>query len=350
MNTLLNAFLTPLLSSYGNIITTVRWLFALLLVIDVTLFGIYWALNHDNRIVVIFKRVLTYGVFIWLIGSFPSILDWVIKSLLTLGFRAVNYSGSTSIIMNPSDVFNHYFLAADPIIQVLDSMSITHLGMMSLFGLSLIILLIAYGIMAGQIFLSVISLYLLAPIALILIPLGIFKPLAYLAERAIGFIITSGLKFMVLGILLGLTDPVLATLVPAQNPDLNTCFTVAIATAFIAFLYIIAPRMVSEIFHGVPSITASAAIATGIGAATLVTSGVRAGSDSVKAGSEYIRGSRKIVDAGLVKGRGVIDAGKTSYSTARSEGVGRVNAAGSAIKGAASSLVKGKIFRKSNKS
>lgn len=332
MNTLLTTFLAPLISAYANLIDEARWVLAFFITLEMIFFGLWWALGADNRIVDGIKKILKFGFWIWLVTNFPTIIDWVIQSFITAGFRAVSFAGPASVLMDPSALFNNYFVAADPIFKVIDSLAWYNLGAIILFGLSLLILLIAYLIMAAQVFLTVIEFYIICAVCLIILPFGVFRYTSFLGEKAIGALISYGVKFMTLALLLGLTNPVFASLVPPSNPDLNTCFSVAAASLLLGFLFWNAPGVAAGLLAGTPSLTASTAVrnmivttmATGV-----VGSGVLAMTRSA-AGGAYETGS----------------AAKSVYGAARDRGGSRAAASIAAIGGAArasASMVKSTI-------
>jgi type IV secretion system protein TrbL len=337
MNTLLSTFLSPLIAAYTNLVDEARWILALFITIEMIFFGLWWALGSDNRIVDGIKKILKFGFWIWLVTNFPAVVDWVIQSFITAGFRAVAYAGPASTLMDPSALFNNYFIAADPIFKVIDSLSWYNLGAIILFGLSLVILLIAYLIMAAQVFLTVIEFYIICAVALILLPFGVFKYTSFLGEKAIGALISYGVKFMVLALLLGLSNPVFASLVPPSNPDLNTCFSVAAASLLLGLLYWNAPGMAAGLLAGAPSLTAGTALRN-FAVATMATGAVvnvmHSATRSAASGAQEIGGAAKSV-----------------YGAARDDGATRTSASFAALGGAArasASMVKSTMTGSSN--
>ena len=339
MNTLLDSFLTPLTSSYTNLIDEARWILALFITIEMIFFGLWWALGADNRIVDGIKKIIKFGFWIWLVTGFPDIVDWMVQSFITAGFRAVAYAGSPSVLMDPSALFNNYFIAADPIFQVINSLSWYNLGPIILFGLSLLILLIAYLIMAAQVFLTVIEFYIICAIALIILPFGVFRYTSFLGEKAIGALISYGIKFMVLALLLGLSNPVIASLVPPSNPDLNTCFSVAAASLLLGFLFWNAPGVAAGLLTGTPSLTAGVALRN----AAMTTMAVTvAGNSLVNATRSAVGGAHEIGGAA-----------KNAYGSARDGGATRASASMAALGGAtraSASMVKSTITGSGNSS
>jgi type IV secretion system protein TrbL len=61
--------------------------------------------------------------------------------------------------------------------------------------------------MAIQVFLSVLEYYLITAVAGILVPLGLLPQTKFLAEKAIGAVVSPGIKLMVLAFIVAVTNP-----------------------------------------------------------------------------------------------------------------------------------------------
>ena len=259
MNDILHSFVGTLSQGYHNLIDEARWLLGILIALEITFFGIWWALGADNRVVEGLKKILKFGFWIWLVTEFPQIVGWVIESFTEAGFRAVGFWGDRSILMNPGNIMDSFFIAALPIIDAMDTVSWYEIGELSILALALMGLFMAYLIIAAQIFLVTVEYYIISGLAVILLPFGVFKPTSFLAEKTISALISFGIKYMVLALIVGLVGPVLATLVPVANHDINNALSVVAASLLIAFLVWSAPRMAAGLISGSPSLDAQSA-------------------------------------------------------------------------------------------
>ena len=93
----LNVFSTYIDSGFGLLGSEVAFLTATLVVIDMTLAGLFWAMNHasgqgDDIMGKLIKKVLYVGAFAYIIGNFNMLAGIVFRSFAGLGLLA---SGST---------------------------------------------------------------------------------------------------------------------------------------------------------------------------------------------------------------------------------------------------------------
>jgi type IV secretion system protein TrbL len=151
------------------------------------------------------------------------------------------------------------------------------------FGLSYILIVLCYFIIAIQVFLTVLEYYLITALSGIFIPFGIFPPTKFLAEKAIGAVVSAGVKMMVLSFLLAVVDPVLKS-ISFSGADItyNELWSVLLTAGAIAFLAWNAPGMAAGLLAGCPTLSAAqasqntmAAMVVGGGAAAALVSSTR---------------------------------------------------------------------------
>ncbi len=121
--------------------------------------------------------------------------------------------------------------------KALGDISITDLGDVIIFGISYLLVMAAFLIMAIQAFLAVLEYYVILAVAGILIPWALLPQTKFLAEKAIGAVVSAGIKLMVLAFIIAVVDPVLAS-IHFSGPEikLNELWSVLLTAAAIAFL------------------------------------------------------------------------------------------------------------------
>ena len=67
-----------------------------------------------------------------------------------------------------------------------------------MYGWAFIFTLVAFFMLAIQVFITYLEFYLVAALSLVLVPFGVFKHTAFIAERAFGSVVSFGVKLMVL--------------------------------------------------------------------------------------------------------------------------------------------------------
>ncbi len=94
----LGVFSTYIDSGFGLLGGEIAFLTATLIVIDMTLAGLYWAMSHatgqgDDVIAKLLRKVLYVGAFAYILSNFNLLAGIVFRSFAGLGLMA---SGSTS--------------------------------------------------------------------------------------------------------------------------------------------------------------------------------------------------------------------------------------------------------------
>src|ERR1019366_3668825 len=98
-----------------------------------------------------------------------------------------------------------------------------------------------------------------AALTLVLVPFGVFKHTAFIAERALGTVISFGVKLMVPSFIIAAAGPVLVSITVAPNPSLTQAYAVLLAAMAIAYLAWHAPAIAGGMISGGPSLTAGSA-------------------------------------------------------------------------------------------
>jgi type IV secretion system protein TrbL len=131
--------------------------------------------------------------------------------------------------------------------------------------------------MAIQVFLAVLEYYLITAVAGVLVPWGLLPQTKFLSEKAIGAVVSAGIKLMVLAFIIAVTNPVLAS-IHFSGPEikLNELWSVLLTTGAIAFLSWHAPSLAAGLLAGSPSLGAGA-VAQNLASGVMMTAGVAGG-------------------------------------------------------------------------
>src|SRR5438445_5444129 len=85
----LQVFSTYIDSGFGLLRPEVAYLTATLVVFDITLAGLYWAMGgHEDVIARLIKKTLYIGAFAFIIGNFNALSSIVFRSFAGLGLTA----------------------------------------------------------------------------------------------------------------------------------------------------------------------------------------------------------------------------------------------------------------------
>jgi type IV secretion system protein TrbL len=180
----------------------------------------------------------------------------LIKSFARAGLIAGGGSLSVQNLFDPSVIVDFGLQATEPIFRENSSMLdfFQHPFDNMFKGLAGIIIILAYCLIACQLFITILEFYLFSLCAMILIPFSVFRPTSWLGERAIGAVFSVSLKMMVLGLVVSLSYNTLQTLqLPADCTTKDVAVLMSIA-GVIALLCWHAPTVAAAYLSGSPSL------------------------------------------------------------------------------------------------
>jgi len=131
-----------------------------------------------------------------------------------------------------------------------------------------VMIMLSYILIAWQIFYAVLEFYLITALVGIFLPFGFLEQTKFLAEKAIGAVIASGIKLMVLAFIMAVIEPVLSTLTFSGNLTLTEIWSALLTVGAMAFLTWNAPGVAAGLMAGSPSLTAGTAVQNAVVGAT----------------------------------------------------------------------------------
>ncbi|MEQ1612379.1 MAG: P-type conjugative transfer protein TrbL [Hyphomicrobiaceae bacterium] len=259
-------------SGFGLLAGDVAFLTGILVAIDITLAGLFWAMAGDENVPAqLIKKVLYVGFFALLLNNFKSLSDVVFNSFAGLGLKATGVSLTTADLMRPGFVASTGFTASRPLLEKAGEL----IGITSFFTnfvtivvlmLAWLIVLLAFFVLAVQLFVTIIEFKLTTLAGFVLVPFALFGQTAFLAERVLGHVITAGIKLMVLTIVVGIGSSLFGTLVrPAGDITLTQAASTILAAIAVFGLAVFVPAIAAGLVSGAPQLGAGAALATTAG-------------------------------------------------------------------------------------
>ncbi|MHA7774669.1 P-type conjugative transfer protein TrbL [Roseibium sp. M-1] len=203
-------FVTYIESGFGLLEPDVAYLTTVLIGIDVTLAGLFWAFSEDRSLLPsLIRKVLYVGAFAFLLNNFASLSSIVFESFAGLGLQATGSPISAADLMRPGFVAAAGYDAALPLLEEVSTL----IGPIAFFEnfvtivvlmLAWIVVLIAFFILAIQLFITILEFKLTTLAGFVLVPFALWNKSAFLAERVLGNVIAAGIKLMVLAIIVGI--------------------------------------------------------------------------------------------------------------------------------------------------
>ena len=323
-------------SGFGLVGGDVGYLATTLAAIDMTLAAIFWSWEADEDIIArLAKKTLFVGVFAYLIGNWNSLAKIIFESFAGLGLKASGTGLSSSDFLRPGRIAQVGIDAGRPILDAISGL----MGYVSFFEnfVQIVILLFAWGvvllaffILAIQLFVTLLEFKLTTLAGFVLIPFGLFGKTAFAAERVLGNVIASGVKVLVLAVIVGIGSTLFSQFTSGfggNQPTIDDAMALVLASLSLLGLGIFGPGIANGIVSGGPQLGAGAAVGTGLAAGGAVVAGAGLAVGAAGAATSAIAGAaRGSVAAGsraiaAMRGgslSGVAEAGGSAASPLRS--------------------------------
>jgi type IV secretion system protein TrbL len=267
-------------SGFGLLAGDVAFLTTVLVAIDITMAGIFWAMHGDENVPVqLIRKVLYVGFFALLLNNFKGLADIIFQSFAGLGLKASGTAMTAADLMRPGFVASAGFDASRPLIEKAGELIgvttfFSNFATIVVFLLAWVIVLLAFFVLAVQLFIAIIEFKLTTLAGFVLVPFALFGQTAFLAERVLGNVISSGIKLMVLAIVVGIGSSIFGTLVrPTADITLTQAASTILAAIAVFGLAIFVPAIAAGLITGAPQLGAGAAVATTAAAGGAVVAG-----------------------------------------------------------------------------
>jgi type IV secretion system protein TrbL len=278
-------------SGFGLVQGDVRWLAGTLIAIDITLAGLFWALAPDEDVLArLIRKTLYIGVFAFILGDYDHLAQIVFNSFAGLGLKAGGASLSQTQLLQPGKLAQVGVDAGKPILDSISGLA----GFTSFFDnfvqivillIAWLILVISFFIMAIQLFVSLVEFKLTTLAGFVLVPFGLFGRTAFLAEKVLGNVVSSGVKILVLAVIVGIGSTIFGQFSTgfSNPPTISDALTLILASLALLGLSIFGPGIANGLIAGGPQLGAGAALGTGLAAAGIGAAAATAGAAGIGA-------------------------------------------------------------------
>ncbi|WP_316224954.1 MULTISPECIES: P-type conjugative transfer protein TrbL [unclassified Bradyrhizobium] len=327
-------------SGFGLLQGEVAFIATTLIVIDVTLAALFWSWGADNDIIArLIKKTLFVGVFAYIIGNWNNLARIVFESFAGLGLKASGTGFSVSDLMRPGKVAQTGLDAGRPLLDSISDL----MGWVSFFEnfiqiacllFAWALILLAFFILAVQLFVTLIEFKLTTLAGFVLIPFGLFGKSAFMAERVLGNVISSGIKVMVLAVIIGIGSTLFSEFNAGFNgatPTIDDAMAIVLAALSLLGLGIFGPGIANGLVSGGPQLGAGAAIGTGLAAGGMAMAGVAAVGAAASGGAALAGGAAAAARGGAALAGGASSAyslGAAGHTGATGVAAGLGNVAG----------------------
>lgn len=341
----LNTFATYIDSGFGLLRGEVAFLTATLIVIDMTIAGLYWAMSHatgqgEDVIAKLLRKVLYVGAFAYIIGNFNWLAGIVFRSFAGLGLTATGSAITMENFLQPGRLAKTGIDAGAPILEQVGEMAgfpevFVNLDAITVMFLAWLVVVLCFFVLAIQLFITLIEFKLTTLAGFVLVPFALWNKTSFLAEKVLGNVVSAGIKVLVLAVIVGIGSGLFAEFqVHPNEPSIDHALVIMLASLTLLALGIFGPGIATGLVSGAPQLGAGAMAGAAVGAAGTA---VAIGAAATGVGGAVAAGARMAPAAAKLAGSGARAATSTA-SSARSAFQAGSAAAGGGAKGAMAGL------------
>ena len=327
-------------SGFGLLGGEIGFLTSTLIVIDITLAGLFWAWGADEDVLQrLIKKTLYIGFFAFIIGNFNRLAGIVFQSFSGLGLKAGGSSLTADTLLKPGRVAQVGIDAGNPILKAASDL----MGYISFFEnfvqimvlmIAWAIVLIAFFILAVQIFVTLIEFKLTTLAGFVLIPFALFNKTAFLAEKVLGNIVASGVKILVLAVIVGIGSRLFSEFTTgfSGTPTITDALALVLGALSLMGLSIFGPGIATGLVSGAPQLGAGAAVGTGLAVAGIGAAGVMGASAGLSGAASAVGGGGRMT-AAAARGGAYLAGSTSSAYGAGASGQSRMGAVAAGLGG-----------------
>jgi len=321
------------------------FLTATLIVIDMTLAGLFWAMGHasgqgEDVIAKLIRKVLYVGAFAYIIGNFNALAGILFRSFAGLGLTASGSTLSMENFLQPGRLAKVGIDAGAPILKQIGDMAgfpevFVNITPIVVMFLAWLIVLLCFFVLAIQLFITLIEFKLTTLAGFVLVPFALWNKTAFLAEKVLGNVVSSGIKVLVLAVIVGIGSGLFTEFqVQPAEPSIDHSVVVMLASLTLLALGIFGPGIATGLVSGGPQLGAGAMAGAALGAAGAA---VAVGAAATGVGGAVAAVARMAPAAAKLAGGGARAAAGAATS-ARSAFQAGSASAGGGLKGAAAGV------------
>ncbi len=290
----LDTFIRYIDSGFGLVAGDVTSLAAILIMIDVTLAALFWAWGQNVDILQsLIKKTLYVGAFAYILGNFAMLSDVVFQSFANLGLEASAAGFGAGDLMRPGLVAAEGMAASKPIFDQIRAIApgpvefFANIAEVVLLFFAGLIVIVAFFVLSIQLFVLIVEFKLTTLAGFVLVPFAFWRQTTFLAERVLGNVMASGVKVLVIAVIIGIGSTLFATIrsaLPANDMTIEQAFSVVLGALTLMGLAVFCPRIAAGLVSGAPQLSAGAAVGTTLGVGAAAAAGAMAAGTAIRGG------------------------------------------------------------------
>ena len=280
----LNKYQTQVDAGFGLIQGDVSATLGALVVISIAITAILWAIDENQNVLAsLVRKVLLVGFFAWLVTQWHTLSTTVVNGFAALGLQAGGGAMSVSTFTaSPSQIVLAGLKVIQGLLQYVQKIApgpiefFAHIDLVAMALIAVIGILIAFVILAVEIVVTIIEFHIVTLVAFVTVPFGVLTQTSFMSERAIGYVVSVGVKLMALAIVVSLGTTIFDTYTVSATPGPSEDVGLLLAAVLMVMLALKIPAIAGALISGGPQLNAGGAVMGAAGVAAGVAGGALA--------------------------------------------------------------------------
>jgi len=280
----LSKFKTQVDAGFGLIQGDVSAVLGTLVVISIAITALLWAIDENQNVLAsLVRKVLLVGFFAFLVTEWHSLSTTVVNGFAALGLKAGGGAMSvTDFTTSPSKIVMAGIQVIAGLMQYVKKVApgpiefFAHIDVVLMAVVAAIGILIAFVILAVEIVVTIIEFHIVTLVAFVTVPFGVLSQTSFMSERAIGYVVSVGVKLMALAIVVSLGTTIFNNYTVSTDPGIGEDVGLLLAAVVMVMLALKVPAIAGALISGGPQLNAGGAIMGAAGVAAGVAGGALA--------------------------------------------------------------------------
>ena len=320
LNSMVTAYNNALTGSYSNLHPDITFIVNWAIVISITLGGLWAAFKDDFPGVLTFlsSKILTIGWCLLLVNNWEWLTNMLAGGAVMLGFKAAGHNATEANFLNdPLTIFQDGYTLFTAMISAALHMptgwesAITDLPVMLEWAVCAFITIIAYGLVAWDIFITVFEFKFACIAAALFLGFMIWDKTAFLTQNSYAFLASSFLKLFTLSLIIGVSLTFLNQFVVNPQPDVGNAIAIMFGSVGFFMMAKSADKISRSLISGSPQLNrgdaASAVKSIANGVANAVSAAVKGPAAVAGAASGALDKMKAAGGAGTTSGFGTLE-------------------------------------------
>jgi type IV secretion system protein TrbL len=306
INDVANQYINAINSGFGLIKGDVTWLLNVLIILSIMWSAALWALSDDHIIAQFARKIVYIGFFAWIIQNWQPLTDKLAASFMGLGLKAGGFDNATYYTQQPGNIAYLGYTTIQPLLDQITRLSgpvafFKNIVEIAFLAIAVVAIVASFCVITIQVVVAVLTFKFGSLAAFVLVPFAVLSKTAFIAERPLGWVVGSGVRLMVLTLVLGVGNNIFQSLKLPSGQTVTTyqAFCVALAALLLMTLSLVASRLASDLIIGGPSLGVGTAINTTAAAGNTVAAGAIATGEKSAAALKAVKSAAALPVKGV---------------------------------------------------